>query len=202
MAKHSSKNDATKTRTFDIVLYDDPRNVLPHLANIRHFAFILHNHDINDDTGEIKKEHFHLILVFNNPRSLSGLYRELTFYCEQNVFIEPVKNSIGCSFLYLIHQSKKAQQDGKIPYKLDDVICDDIVFWNEKARQCSEETENTYSNEKFIYDLFYKNSLELSLLYGRDYIKNMRAYNEFGNHLRASYSNIENFINNILDKQL
>lgn len=202
MPKHSFRDEEKKTRTFDLVLYEEPTNVLPHLHNVRHYAYILHNHDVDEKTGELKKEHYHLILVFNNPRSVSGLNRELLRYLDQNVFIEPVKNSIGCSFLYLIHESKKAQQEGKIPYKIEEVTCDDIAFWNDKARECCEETENTYSNERFIYDLYTKTPIELAVFYGRDYIKNMRAYNDFAGYMKGLSTNILDLINTTIENLL
>lgn len=186
--KDSSTKQPTKFRSFDVVCYDDPGTLISHFHNLLHYAYILHNHDVKEDTGEIKEAHYHLILCFVNPRSIEGLKAELLRYATQNIFVQPVKHSVGASYLYLMHKTKKAINDGKLPYDEREIISDDIGFWSKKGQEFCEDTENSFSNEKFLLDLFRYNELQMAIVYGRDYIKNVTKYNAFKDTVHGLYN--------------
>lgn len=71
---------AEKYRQVRLLLYPEDLthfNALSYIIdNFSDYAFILHNQDKNDN-GELKKEHWHVVCSFKNPRSLSGVAKEL-----------------------------------------------------------------------------------------------------------------------------
>lgn len=97
--------DEKKYRVFSGVLYPDSSSydcssVLSQVASrFKEWAYILHDHDINDD-GSLKKIHYHWIGK-GDPRSLGAVSRFLGIPCHD---IE-----IGKSFVlliqYLVHQN-------------------------------------------------------------------------------------------------
>lgn len=191
--KNCSKKVESKFRTFDVVCYDDPRDLLPHFSQLIHFAYILHDHDVKKETGELKEPHYHIVMCFNNPRSSSGLLKEFQRYATQNVFVEPTENGVGVSYLYLMHKSKKAVTEGKLPYDREKIVNDDIGFWTRKMTEACEETENSFSNEKFLVDLLSMKEIQMALVYGRDYIKNYDKYTKFKADMLQQYRIVDKF---------
>ena len=63
------------------------------------FAYILHDKDTND-TGEIVEPHYHLLLVFKNPRSFEAIQRIFV-----KAHIEETLNIVS-AVNYLIHNGK------------------------------------------------------------------------------------------------
>lgn len=63
------------------------------------FAYILHDKDTKD-TGEIVEPHYHLLLVFKNPRSFEAIQRVFT-----GAHIEETLNIVS-AVNYLIHNGK------------------------------------------------------------------------------------------------
>lgn len=107
-----------KYRSFMLILYADDEShmlVLDYIQeNIKEYAFILHDRDFNE-VGEIKKEHYHVIIKFPSPRSISGLSKELNI--KEN-YIEPTKKSYVYGLRYLIH----ADDEEKFQYEINDVV--------------------------------------------------------------------------------
>lgn len=70
-----------RARTFMIVLYPDDINFIEYLEKIvgsyEKYAYIKHDMDIEDDSGEIKKTHLHVVLYFKNKKELSELAKEI-----------------------------------------------------------------------------------------------------------------------------
>lgn len=191
--KNCSTKVESKFRTFDVICYDDPKVLLPYFSSLLHYAYILHDRDVNLYTGELKEPHYHIVMCFSNPRSISGLLKEFQKYATQNVFIDACNNGVGCSYLYLMHKSKKAIAEGKTPYDIEKIINDDIGFWSRKMTEACEETENSFSNEKFLVDLLSMKEIQMALVYGRDYIKNYDKYSKFKADILHQYCIVDKF---------
>lgn len=115
-----------RSRSFALELYpEDETHVdkLEYIKNFWEYAYILHDkdlweEDVIDETtgevkhkiGEIKKPHWHVIIVFKNPRSIESIEKELD-----------LKHVETCNFYayarYLIHKD----QPQKYPYKKEEI---------------------------------------------------------------------------------
>lgn len=107
----SAKNGAEKTvrsRTFELVLYpEDPRTagVLARLDDEKEqYAGILHDKDV-DENGELKKPHYHILLTYDNARSLSSIAKRL---CVAYNAVE-AKDNAKQSMMYLCHRTAKSR---------------------------------------------------------------------------------------------
>lgn len=124
MSNSKSNNKNTRTRNFASILY--PESASPNWLEIlkeQHIPFLvspLHNNDLNP-TGDAKKPHYHIILIFDNVKTV-----------EQATEIFKLINSVGCEKInslknysrYLCHldNPEKAQ------YKTEDVIAYGIDY--------------------------------------------------------------------------
>lgn len=77
------------------------------------YAYILHDKDFNDK-GEIKKPHYHVMLKFDNARTITSLSKELSI---KSNYIEPTKKNYLSGLRYLIHADDK----NKYQYGIDEV---------------------------------------------------------------------------------
>lgn len=98
-----------------LLLYPDNTEHIKAIEKIKQsydYAMCLHNRDTNDD-GELKKEHYHVVLRFNQAVWNSAICKELQI---EEKFIENVKR-FDNALQYLIHynDSDKAQ------YTIDEV---------------------------------------------------------------------------------
>lgn len=95
---------SSKYRNFSFLVYPEvmPDNFVSILSNSGGKGFyILHDLDRLED-GTDKKAHYHVVVMFDNPRSL-GSVRKLGLKCgAANGHVEPVGNLIGC-VRYLCH---------------------------------------------------------------------------------------------------
>lgn len=79
---------------------------------ISSYAYILHDKDILDNTGELKKPHYHIILLFHKQEHTKPILKLF----KTNVY-ETIKNLNGC-IQYLVHKG----YDNKYQYNVDDVV--------------------------------------------------------------------------------
>ena len=104
-----------RCKSFNLVLYPEDETHVKALEKIKSsydYAYILHDRDTNEK-GEIKKEHWHIVLTFKNAKWNSALADELGItpnYIEES-------RSLKRSLLYLIHY----YDEDKFQYNLDDV---------------------------------------------------------------------------------
>lgn len=100
-----------------IILYDEDnshKNALDYIIKTySDYAYILHDRDYTE-TGEIKKPHYHVVLKFNNARSLSGLAKELGI--KEN-YISITHKSYKYALKYLIH----LDEENKTQYGVEEV---------------------------------------------------------------------------------
>lgn len=100
---------------FNLILYSEDethKNALEFIKKNYDYAMICHNLD-TDDNGEIKKEHYHVVIRFKNAKWNTALAEELGItenYIEES-------RSLKRSLLYLIHY----YDENKHQYKIDDV---------------------------------------------------------------------------------
>lgn len=76
--------------------------------------YIRHDKDIDEETGELKKPHYHFVLKLKNACTLSALSKRVGV--AENL-IEPIKKSFNGSLKYLIHFG----YDNKYQYSVDEV---------------------------------------------------------------------------------
>jgi len=111
-------------RTFMLVLYSDDEKYFDYINFIinkefktKNFKYcgIVHNHDL-DDKGNLKKEHEHIVLYFDNPRTIDSISKEMNL---PNQYIEKY-SSLKTALLYLLHYN----QGDKVQYNFDDTYGD------------------------------------------------------------------------------
>lgn len=99
-----------KTRTITISLKQDITQLVQQYPK---WAWILHDKDIDDKTGELKDAHYHVYMEFPNPRSLVSIAHELDIPVHM---IEVVRDKQGI-LAYLTH----SRSPEKYQYDHDEV---------------------------------------------------------------------------------
>ena len=97
------------------------------------FAYILHDKDTKD-TGEIVEPHYHLLIVFKNPRSFEAIQRSFV-----GAHIEETLNIVS-AVNYLIHNGKP----NKYNYKKSDIVTNSKSWLDSKFQ--------VVKREEFIED--------------------------------------------------
>ena len=98
-----------------MILYPDDKkttNVLNIIEDNYNYALILHDKDYYEETGEIKKAHYHIIIYFENAKRLNTLSDELGL-APNYIRTEEIKKGLE----YLIHKNNK----DKYQYSIDEV---------------------------------------------------------------------------------
>lgn len=140
-----------KSEKYMINLYlDNERHklALDYIEKNLKYAHILHDKDISIETGEILKPHIHVVLIFENARTVKSIAKELNI--EENLirYMDTVKFAIR----YLIHKDQKE----KYQYKKEDIRTNiDIDSYFKEKRNETEDikkiVEFIYSEDKYIY---------------------------------------------------
>lgn len=81
---------------------------------IGEYIYILHDKDINNDTGELIKPHYHIVFSFKNYKWLNSLSEELGI---PSHYFQPVRN-LNDILLYLLHYD----YDNKFNYDMSECI--------------------------------------------------------------------------------
>ena len=147
-------------------------------ADISHWARIVHNKDISDN-GEWKEKHSHILVVFKANKSIQRVRDIFQDGTDQNTLVKVVEDIVH-DFNYLTHRD----DPDKYQYSIEDVKTDNGDYWKKVTNE--EQIQRT-SNEEFIEDLMsdemsYKG---MAIKYGRDFIKNRKAYMQYRVLLRA-----------------
>lgn len=162
----NKKND--RFRTFMIIIYKDDENYFDYLNFIIDKEFknknyrycgIVHDKDIDDTNGELKKEHEHIVLYFDNPRTINSISKEMGIPPQ---YIE-VYSSLKTALLYLLHynQGDKAQYSiddtyGDLKLELKKLIKNSVKTEEERVLQLLDIIDNYYkytSYSKFLRDV-------------------------------------------------
>lgn len=105
-----------RARNFNLVLYDEDethKKAIEYIEKNCDYAKILHDRDVDEKTGEIKKPHYHIVIRFNNAKWNTSLAEDLGItenYIEES-------RSLKRSLLYLIH----FYDEDKYQYNIDEV---------------------------------------------------------------------------------
>ena len=104
-----------------------PNNTTPNefynyaLANLKpspiRIALILHDKDVKDDGVTPAKDHIHMVIEFENPRSLSQVAKELGV---EEQWLEIWRGKKENAYSYLIHATDNSRD--KYQYSSEDVI--------------------------------------------------------------------------------
>lgn len=160
-----------RVRTIGIVLWPQDEKHLLALDYIKHnfenYIYILHDRDI-DENGKPKKEHYHVILRFNNQRNISTIAKKLGI--GENNFYE-IKSFTG-QLRYLIHYD----DDEKYQYDVSDVK--GTLFMISKFKQSLKSLQDETSEVSLIYE-FIENSQIDDLHILLDYVLENNLYSSF-----------------------
>lgn len=164
-------------RTIGLILYPENQNhklALDYIIhNFENYIYILHDRDIKDDTGEIKKEHYHILLHFSNARTIKSLSKKINV--EENLFYQ-IKSFTG-QLRYLIHYD----DDEKTRYDVDEVK--GTLFMLSKFKKSIRGSQDETADVSQIYEFIYNNDVsDLHLLL--DFVLDNNLYSSF----RRNYS--------------
>lgn len=108
----------TRSRNWDLILYpledETHKKALEYIEEHYNYAYINHNKDINEETGELKKDHTHVVITFKNPKFRNSLALELGIspnYMQKC-------NKLEKSLMYLIHYNN----EDKFQYDISEVF--------------------------------------------------------------------------------
>ncbi len=110
--------DKKRYYNFNLVIYEDDKNFKDQMKAIQEekdAIWIRHGQDVNEDTGELKKPHYHIVLKLKNACTISALAKRI--FVEENM-IEMVKKSLNGCLKYLIHYGN----DNKYQYNKELVL--------------------------------------------------------------------------------
>lgn len=115
----SRLTENSKKRNFAFLLY--PESASPNwkqiLINLKqHVFYIYHDKDIILETGEVKKPHYHIMIMYNSPRS-SATVSKIAMTCGNNGYLEKIESK-NKYMRYLIHLDNPE----KYQYGFEDVI--------------------------------------------------------------------------------
>lgn len=102
-----------KRRNFTLSINKDISSLISKVEQTPYYAWIIHDKDINPETGEIIEPHVHVYLEFKNPRSYASVADQLDV--AENMVCKVIdKNGI---LQYLIHKN----QPEKYQYNFTDI---------------------------------------------------------------------------------
>lgn len=160
-----------RVRTIGIILWtDNPNHKLALdfiIHNFENYIYILHDRDIKDD-GEIKKEHYHVILHFPNARTIKTLSKKLNVE-ENNFYI--IKSFTG-QLRYLIHYD----DDEKTRYNVEEVK--GTLFMLSKFKRSIKGSQDEAADVSQIYEFIFGNGIiDLTILL--DFVLDNNLYSSF-----------------------
>lgn len=184
-------NESKRARHWNIKTYKSTNEILNLVKGTECiYRFINHNKDTFDDSGELKKEHTHIVLSFKNARTGNSIYNFLEL--ESNAYVAPCK-SLRQSIRYLIH----ADDIKKSSYSKDEIIHNDPKIDNYFIEEESdtEKVENIYNDVK-AYVLKEINLKEFLMLHP-EFIYRMYNFRALANLISAELGLYNNNDDNI-----
>lgn len=170
-----------RTRNVELIIYDkkilDKKIELLEVNPIE-YAYILHDRDLDESTNQLKKAHYHLLIMGEYQRTISAWATFLNVKENEVQVIENKRRSIR----YLIHFDSK----DKYKYNYNDIVSNmldlDIYFNQDKLE---ESTQLGY-----IFDY-------IDSIIGYIYFKEVKSYvlsNNYWGAYRRYYSIIKDVI--------
>ena len=129
---------------------------------VQHYAIITHD---KDDTSP----HTHLLIKFYRNERISS--RLVSYFHIDNC--DSCEHSVNARFNYLTHNSDKCRSEKKYQYSLDEIVTDNIKFWQDYIEPVDNVPKNIIND---ILDGFSERTLVF--LYGKDYIYHRQQYHE------------------------
>lgn len=156
--------------SFSIVSYADLSELSVLLTSCRHYVYILHDKDVNED-GSARSPHFHILCTFSQNKSFNAVASLVE--SSQNTFVQQLQD-VGGAFAYLTHQNNLE----KFQYNSDDLVSDDIDYWIDRIPDYEDKKNK---NDEFVDDLLSDDFdvVAMARKYGRDFIKNISKYESF-----------------------
>lgn len=156
--------------SFSIVSYASEIELSSLLISCRHYVYILHDKDVNED-GSPRSAHFHILCTFAQNKSFNSV--SSLVQSSQNTFVQQLQD-IGGAFAYLTHQNNPE----KYQYNSDDLISDNLDYWLDKIPEFEIKKSK---NDDFVDDLLSDDFdvVAMARKYGRDFIKNVSKYESF-----------------------
>lgn len=159
----TERRDNTARYSWSLVTYAQPNEFERLLKSAKHWAWIYHD---KDD----KEPHYHIYVSFATKKSGNQLLSLIDG--NSNTFYEGLKGTAQDLIIYFTHEN----QQNKYQYDNENIHYDNTGYWEKgEAKEAKED-----ANEEFLNDLIcQKPRREMARKYGRDYMKNYRAYEEF-----------------------
>lgn len=146
------------------------------LSQSQHWAYIYH------DCDEGKEPHYHVLLHFDYQKTGTAVLNYFRGFA--NTQVEPCYsnkkgevNPIGC-YEYLTHKN----DPDKYQYSSSRIVSHNPIYWEHFIPSVRDRTQTD-----FIEDLLSSNELDIVYMakkYGRDFIKNYKAYMEFRHEVK------------------
>lgn len=138
-----------RVRTIGIILWADNDNhklALDYIIhNFENYIYIFHDRDFKEDTGEIKKSHYHVILHFPNARTIKTLSKKLNVEENNFYFIKSLTGQLR----YLIH----FDDEDKTRYNVDEVK--GTLYMLSKFKKSIRGSQDETSEVSQIYEYIY-----------------------------------------------
>ncbi len=136
-----------KTKNYALLLYmedETHKNALNYIKENYEYVCITHDRDIDKETGELKKEHVHVVVRFENERFKKPVAKE--FGITENR-LQRVRNLRG-ALLYLIHKNDNT----KTQYKIENLVGTPKMLekFEKYNRDAKSETEKIIEIIKYI----------------------------------------------------
>lgn len=134
-----AKMKAYKSRRHCLLLYPEDGTHVKALEYIeRHYryAYIKHDKDVIEETGELKKEHWHVVVEFQNAKYNTAVAKEMGI---TDNYIQECRN-IENALEYLIHYREETKHQYDIAEVKGDLRNKLIKYMNNDSRDEGEKT--------------------------------------------------------------
>lgn len=162
-----------KRRNFTLSIKNDIIDFIKQVEQCPQYAWIVHDKDVNHETGELIEKHVHAYIEFPNPRSFKSV-AELLNVSENMVCKVIDKNGI---LQYLVHKN----QPEKYQYPFEDITSNfdlEPFFMNKSNNLWSD--YNLLRTHEISPDEFYK--LHKSEIDNNGFFQKLRIFEMIANH--------------------
>lgn len=145
----TKKQSSKRTRNFTAIGYPESlkenwQEILIQ-TNLQCVISPLHDSDINDGTGELKKPHYHIMILYEAPHTIEQA---------QEIF-----DSIGATKCQIVNSTTNAlryfchlDNPEKAQYSKKDVICLNGIDYKEMTERASDENAEIMNIIEFLYE--------------------------------------------------
>lgn len=176
--------------TWSLISYATIEELERLFREAKHWAYCIHDKDVNEESGELKERHIHVLVTFEKHQSFPQICalidsnQNTLGECRRKCGDKWINLNVQCLYDYLIHYS----YTDKYQYDESERVVDDGSYW---ARY---EKGKRPTGDEFLADLLDEYMNERDLLqtmakkYGRDFIKNYERYVAFRYKLGYRYT--------------